>query len=171
MIRTGTCNRCGQCCGADGSPIQDNRFPYYFPDGVRTWLLANFELNFPYARMVGLEEGPNGEVHKIQDYGNHNILGNKIYWRWVPDHAICKNLEPYDDPETYSLECPWLLPDPGDGTRPCVFPGTKYQEDWERGCSDIPTEGIYNPPLHFDAEQLSFWQAAHPLCSYTWEPE
>jgi hypothetical protein len=111
--------------------------------------------------MVGLTEDASGKLVISEYYGNHNLKGNKIYWRWVPGHSLCKNLEPYDDPDTYELECPWLLPDPGDGTRPCAFVGTAYESIWQQFC------GI-EPPEESTVKMVEEWESRYPGCSYTW---
>jgi len=164
MQRQGECNLCGQCCGSNDSPHQHNPWPGPWPEGMRNWQYADFEMIWPYLGMVGLAERPGGGVDVVQVYGNHNLKGNKIYWRWVPGHALCKNLEPYDDPDTYSLECPWLLPDPGDGTRPCAFIGSRFEDLW-RACTMCSIAA----PLENSAEDIAEWEWRHPACSYWWE--
>jgi hypothetical protein len=115
--------------------------------------------------LVGLEAGPGGVLTVVSEYGNHNLPGGKkIYWRWVPGHSLCKNLEPYDDPDTYLDECPWLMDDPGDGTRPCAFVGSPYQDQWQAICGD-------EPPENYPAEFVAEWQQRYPGCSYTWIDE
>lgn len=163
MQRQGTCNLCGQCCGSDDSPHQHNPWPGPWPSSIRNWQYTHFEAIWPFIRIVGLEERPGGGIDVVQVYGRHNLKGNKIYWRWVPGHALCKNLPPYDDPNTYSLECPWLLPDPGDGTRPCAFIGTRFEDLW-LACK-ICSEGA---PMVCSAESVAEWEWRHPGCSYTW---
>jgi hypothetical protein len=163
-IRQGECNRCGQCCGAEGSPNQDNPWPKSWPISVRNWLLATFKNMWPHAELVGLGEDASGKLQVTEQSGNHTIRGNKINWIWISGHALCKDLAPFGDDASYSLECPWLLDDPGDGTRPCVLVGTKFESMWTLACE-------HQPPIRKTDKEVAQWQAWHPLCSYTWELE
>jgi hypothetical protein len=124
-------------------------------------MYSDFAAIWHYAPLLGIEAGADGSVDIISEYGSINFTGDKIYWRWVPNHGLCKNLEPYDDPDTWSPECPFLLPDPGDGTRPCVFVGSKYEDEWLLVCGG-------EPPEDSSAEAVAEWQHWFPGCSYTW---
>lgn len=162
FIRQGVCNRCGQCCGADGSPNQANPWPVNWPGAILRWNYPAFEDLWPHSQLVGLVMATDGTVEVVEQSGNHNIRGKKIYWIWIPGHAICKDLPPYSDPSTYSLECPWLLPDPGDGSRPCSLVGSKFEWIYDKMC--FP-EG----PLDFATQAMvDQWQADHPACSHDW---
>ena len=155
FIRQGTCNRCGQCCGADGSPNQTNPWPKNWPQAVHNW-----------------EELPN----MIQVVGNPLdgdppdyaiLLGGKQYRSiWVNNVGLCKDLPTYGDDSSYSLECPFLADDPGDGSRPCAFTGTPLEEI--RNSFVCYPEG---PQRFRTQEDLDQWNNDHPLCSYTWEAE
>lgn len=155
MQRQGTCNRCGQCCGAAGSSEQDSPWPDNWPDGLRNWLQETIETSFPILKLIGNPHFGGAES------GVFNVRGKKCYWIWVKGHGLCKDLPPYGDLSTYSEECPFLLPDPGDGTRPCVLVGTQYRAVWDVMCQN-------QPPMEKTSEEVAVWQARHPLCSYTW---
>lgn len=165
-IRQGSCNRCGQCCGADGSPNQLSPWPKNWPEAIRNWQYTDFATVMGQAGVVGLQANiQNGTVEKVEDYGQFNIKGKKIQWRWVPNNGLCKNLTPPEDPDTWSHECPMLLPDPGDGSRPCALVNTKHE--WMYTASCFP-EG----PLQFrTAAEVDQWTTDHPLCSHSWIEE
>ena len=168
FIKQGTCNRCGQCCGADGSPNQTNPWPKNWPDAIKKWQYVDFEGVMGQAGVVGLQEDAiTGEVEQIADYGNFTLKGDTIDWRWVPNNGLCKNLEPAADPNTFSLECPMLLPDTGDGRRECVLVGSKYE--WMYlGSGVCYPEG---PEVFATQAMLDQWETDHPLCSHTWTEE
>ena len=167
VVRSGDCNRCGQCCGASGSPQQKNPWPKSWPSSIRHWPMAAFESVWPHAALVGLAADPvDGTVTVVENSGNHNITGNKIYWIWISGSGLCRDLEPYGDLASYSLECPWLLSDPGDGTRPCALVGTRFEDYWSIACDQGPNQGGI-PPYEFESQvQVDQWFFRHPLCSF-----
>lgn len=61
-------------------------------------------------------------------------------------------------------ECPFLLTDPGDGTRPCGLVGTSKEYAFESWCKDEPT-------FPRDKKFVKEWQWRYPDCSYTWIEE
>lgn len=163
MNRIGECNRCGSCCTSEeGFP-----FPKNFPDTVRNWQFSDIQVAIPHFAILGLEGQPDGSLQIVQYYGNHNILGNKIYWRWVHRKGLCKNLAPYDNAETYIQECPWLLDDDGTGRRACILEESpQYYDLWYAHCN---ANGDGLPPLEFTQEERDAWLANHPNCGYDWE--
>ena len=163
MNRIGDCNRCGSCCSCEGEGFP---FPKNFPDVIRNWNAPDIKIAIPHYGIIGLSVDDNGGLSIIEYYGNHNIIGNKIYWRWVYRKGICKNLEPYEDQETYSNECPWLLDDEGDGRRECALVGNKYEPLWNATCNAY---GDGMAPLVFTQAERDAWLTAHPLCGYDWE--
>ena len=164
MQRQGTCNRCGQCCGAEGSPYQHNPWPSTWPGAFRTWQLANLIAVWPQALLFGVVDkvtggiGPNEDVDSIRVTGPG---GGMYYYVWVPGHAVCRDISAGHDGSSYSLECPFLKPDPGGGTRPCGLVGTNQDDSFRIAC-----EG--EPPEQKTVEEVAQWQLRHPLCSYTW---
>ena len=165
MQRTGTCNRCGQCCGADGSPEQRNPWPRTWPEAFRNWRLEDVIAMFPQALLFGIITKGDGSIGKSQEYGTTRIAGGgpprNYYWAWVPGHAVCKDTSPGHDGSQYSLECPFLKDDPGDGTRPCGLVGTGQDDAFRLACEP-------EPPMEKTPEEVGVWQQRHPLCSYTW---
>ena len=168
MNRVGECNRCGSCCSCEGEGFP---FPKNYPEAIRNWLFSAIQIKIPHYSILGLEGQPDGSMEILTYYGNHNIEGNKIYWRWVYRKGLCKNLEPYEDGETYVSECPWLLDDTGNGRRECALVGTRFEPYWEPICwSAIDILG--NPgmaPETFTPLEREAWLTAHPLCGYDWE--
>lgn len=155
MYREGTCNRCGQCCGAEGSPNQDSPWPNSWPDSLRTWNPSLLAAQAPIFVLVGNpSEGASRSGAAI-------IAGFRVRWIWVEGHGLCKNVPPYGNLAIYSEECPCLKPDPGDGTRPCALVGTPFEPIWTQMCQSAP-------PLEKTPEKVVLWQSWHPLCSYTW---
>jgi len=151
--RQGTCSRCGQCCGADGSPNQANPWPKNWPEAIHAWE--------PTARpaIVQLVGNP-GDGDPI---GYAIRLGNKTYRSvWVTGVGLCKDVAPFGDPSNYSLECPFLVDDPGDGSRPCALVGTAAEPVYQDRCYPEGPEFFYNQ------QSLDQWEADHPLCSHTW---
>lgn len=153
MQRMGTCNRCGQCCGADGSPEQNSPWPNTWPEALRDWQEEDLPVIF---QMVG-HPAFGAAVARV-----FRISGKNYRSIWVPGHGLCEDKPPWGDVATYSEECPFLMDDPGDGTRPCALVGTLYEAIWMVLCQP-------EPPEEKSAAQVAQWQARHPLCSYTWE--
>lgn len=171
MQRQGTCNRCGQCCGAEGSPYQRNPWPspWYDANGncaFRNWQYENLLAVWPQAVLFGVLSKTGGGGCDIPDplYGAIRVTGaggGMYYWVWVPGHAVCRDTSVGHDGSSYSVECPFLKPDPGDGTRPCGLVGTNRDNDFRVACESAP-------PLEKTVEQAAQWEERHPLCSYTW---
>jgi hypothetical protein len=55
-----------------------------------------------------------------------------------------------------------LLPDPGDGSRPCGLAGTGRDADYLTTC--FP-EG---PAVMETQAMVDQWESDHPLCSHSW---
>jgi hypothetical protein len=156
LTRQGTCNLCGQCCGADGSPNQDNPWPDNWPGALERWD-TDYLLSVYPMFSVFVHPAKGGELSGRARIGNqwHRFI-------WVPGEGLCKDLPPYGSTASYSLECPLLLPDPGDGTRPCALVGTEHGYIQQKMCEP-------RGPLEMTEEQATQWAADHPLCSHTWE--
>lgn len=164
MQRQGVCEKCGQCCGAEGSPYQANPWPKTWPHDFRRRRLENLVAHWPQAMLFGIINKEENTIGPVQQYGSIRITGpggGLYHYIWVPGHAVCKHLPPYDG-TNWSLECPFLKDDPGDGTRPCGLVGTKQDNAFRVAC-----EG--EPPLEKTPEEVTEWQLRYPLCSYTWE--
>lgn len=162
--RQGTCNRCGQCCGAEGSPNQRNPWPRNWFESHRNWQYVHFESQFQYMDLFGIVAGPDGKPVKQQDVGSVRFTGGggprDYYYVWV-DGRPCKDTSAAHDGSSHSLECPFLADDPGDGTRPCGLVGEIDQ-------SRIDVTCWFEEPVIFEQRQKDEWEASHPLCSYGW---
>jgi len=91
-------------------------------------------------------------------------VGNKTYRIiWVDGRPVT-DLPPFGDPSAYSLKCPFLMDDTGDGTHPCALVGTPFQGIWDVMCQPYPSD-------HLDDEQVADWEMRHPLCSYVYVEE
>jgi len=152
LMRSGSCNRCGQCCGAISSPSPTNPWPRPWARGaLQEW--ADDTLP-SIVRLVGepVRSGVNSAI----------LLDNKTYRVLWTDDGLCKDASPWGDDSAYSPECPFLMDDPGNSTRPCALVGTNLENIWTEMCQP-------EPPLEKTAAQVGKWQMRHPNCSYTWE--
>lgn len=164
--RSGECNRCGQCCGASGSPEQRNPWPGYWPSAFRTWSLDDINVSWPQSTMLGVTQLGEDLIGVETPTGFYRVQGIPYYYVWVPGHAVCKDTSVAHDGSSYSLECPFLKDDPGDGTRPCALVGTQDDGAFKKACDD----GI--PPLVKDTQaEVDQWFQRHPLCSFIYEAE
>ena len=171
--RTGTCNRCGQCCGADGSPNQANPWPVNWYESHQRWSHASWESIWPYTVLFGIVPGSDGRPIKTQEYGQVRIVGQgggRYYYVWV-DGRPCKDTSAGHDGTSHSLECPFLKDDPGDGSRPCALVGS--QDDGARHKFCRPEERPEPPPNYdiWDDRSVDQWQTDHPNCSYEFVSE
>ena len=182
LYRHGVCNRCGQCCGAEGSPHQHNPWPGIWPESLYTWQLDNLVAKWPHALLFGIISKGDGTIGPSQTHGSVRVTGKGggvYHYVWVPGHAACKDISEAHDGSEYSLECPFLKPDPGDGTRPCGLVGTNENEAFRLACHE-GHGGLGIPRLQIDdkvrsrgdvitAEEIvARWFEDHPACSFTW---
>jgi len=157
MLRIGECSRCGQCCGADGSPYQDSPWPDSWPEAVRTWTVQSLADNCPIFTLVG-HPALGGATAAVARIGSTNYS-----FRWVPGHGLCRNKPPLNDPNTWSEECPFLDKAEPDGSRPCGLVGTRWQPIFDQMC--FPESF---PPLEAMPQWVAKWKERHPLCGYEW---
>jgi hypothetical protein len=148
----GSCNRCGQCCGAPGSPNRDSPWPNNWPEAVATWRISYLAETFPVFQLTG-HPALGGEVARVVRINNKNYS-----LRWVPGHGLCKNTPPLNDPNTWEEQCPFLMDQLPDDSYPCALAGTQWNQQYVQ-CMDM---GEY-----WDEASVAEWQANHPLCSYT----
>jgi hypothetical protein len=165
MQRQGDCSRCGECCGAEGSPNQANPWPVNWFECHRNWQQSHWEAHWSYTALFGIVPGGGGKPTKTLDYGSTRVAGGgpprNFYWVWV-DGRPCKDTSVAHDGSSYSLECPFLMDDPGDGSRPCGLAGTNEDGRFQLTCYP---EG----PLEFhDQQSVDQWQNDHPSCTHTW---
>ena len=166
--RQGTCNQCGDCCGSNG----DSPFPKFGFARYAGWEINEVLEHNPLMAFFGL--GMVGDSLGVEDLeGNYRIGPTRFYFAWRDAYGKgiipCKDTSAAHDGSTYSVECPFLLPDPGDGSRPCGLVGTNDDGARQKYCR--PEERPdYNPINDLWRDKFAAqWQEDHPNCSYTWE--
>ena len=152
LKRSGVCRKCGQCCGAPGSPEQDSPWPNDWPESEITWQVQHLPL------ILQLTSTPH---HGGAKAGQVAVGDNICYWIWVPGHGLCKDKEPFGDETSYQDTCPFLLEVQEDGTVPCAFIGTELEFIWESMCKP-------SPKLMMRESNVLLWRQRHPKCSFTW---
>jgi hypothetical protein len=115
----------------------------------------------PILSMFGLTGVGEDTIGIPNPVGSFRIGGKLYYYVWVPGHAVCKDISAAHDGSAWSLECPFLKSDPGDGTRLCALVGSKEDGTWKKECEPYPPETA-------SAEYAAEWQHWFPDCSYTW---
>lgn len=171
-IRQGSCNWCGECCGAG---VNENPWPssWFRSDGSSALVggrpYADLAIELPILALIGRAKA-NGtlELH-ASDQLNGSIKitgrnGGTYYFTWIAGTGLCKDISASHDGSAYETECPFLKDDPGDGTRPCGLVDTKYDAVFRTFCINIPRE------IQSEEDKL-LWEQEHPSCSYTWVPE
>ena len=169
FIRQGTCNRCGQCCGADGSPNQASPFPKNWPEALRNWSLDDVVNEVcPQLGMFGFGNiGDQIGVAPENRVGSYRVKGQQKYYVWMQNLGPCKDTSPGHDGTSYSLECPFLDPTEGDpnNIRPCALIGTGDDGAYAKFCYP---EG----PEAFETQAMvDQWETDHPECSHNWIEE
>lgn len=164
MLRQGTCNRCGQCCGAPGGPDRRTPFDRRWPDTINRWEMADVTEMCPFLSMFGLTGLGEDMVGLESPTGNYRVQGVRYYYVWVPDLGVQRDTSAAHDGSEYEPECPFLLPDPGDGTRPCGLVGTNDDGSYKLWCEQEPISPR-------SEENVAEWVWSFPGCSYTWIPE
>lgn len=167
FVRINDCNRCGQCCGADGSPNQASPWPEKWLESHAKWDADVFESVWPYAQFLGIGKAQ-GKPFLQDDFGSVKFKGGgnprEYFYTWINGRP-CKDISVNKDGTSYSLECPLLKGNPGDTVRPCGLVGEKWENFYQQVC--FP-EG---PEQFQTQEQLDQWRADHPLCSHDWVEE
>lgn len=166
--RTGTCNNCGDCCGGNG--LHNCSLGYEY---VRTWSLDDVSESYNMWMLFNLVQNPQTEqIQPETDHGLTRITGKPYYWVWVElrpgkGHLPCKDTSAGHDGSSYSVECPFLKPDPGDGSRPCALVGSVDEGARWKQCRHeespeyVPENDIWSD----DSKQL--WVEQNPNCNYT----
>jgi len=103
--------------------------------------------------------------------GSHKVGPTRFYYVWITGVGLCKDTSNQHNGSTYLAECPFLLDDPGDGSRPCGLMGTGDDGAVKKFCRpELHSE--YVPAADkWDQRSVDRWQADHPSCSYTWAVE
>jgi len=153
--RTGDCEWCGQCCGADGSPNQISPWPKAWPEALETW---EADVLPSIVKMAG------DPLHGGPSYYQVKIGGIMFYAIWVPGHGLCKDLPPYGDNTSYSLECPFLKPDLHCGLAVAAPP--IRDSAWAMCRNELVAGYIPENDVWTDTQRIR-WQTDHPLCTYT----
>ena len=149
---SGTCNRCGQCCGAPGSPNQDSPWPDNWPEALAAWSQDALDEHQALFRFLDHPSTLSESSFAVK-------FGNIIYRGiWVPGHGLCKDEEPYGDITTYSETCPFLMEQETDGSYPCALVQTNVDYIYYEQCA--PMGDVWSEA------SVQEWQANHPLCSY-----
>ena len=151
MQRQGECNLCGQCCGGEGGPQRCPPIP--FLNLNRATMEIALE-DFPLGRVVGVPVGD-----QVRDGVSLvvRVKGQTYNVAWVPGVGLVKGTV-----ADHVEECPLLMPDPGDGTRPCALVGSRWQDIWDALCKD-------QPPIEKTQEMVERWAYWYPGCGYWWE--
>jgi hypothetical protein len=169
--RTGTCNQCGQCCGAEGSPNPASPYPKNWPSAIRHWSLDDAVTICPQLGLFGLQvlPGPDSDLIGIpagEEIGRVKILGDRFYYAWTAQ-GIRKDTSPAHDGTSTNQECPFLLDDPGDGSRPCGLVGGPEDGARFKYCRPEEHTTDYDPAKDLWSDRsVQQWQQDHPLCSY-----
>jgi len=156
-IRQGTCNWCGQCCGAPYFSNPDPRTPW--PSDwpwVLDWDNDSLDADCPFGAIV---------INSLNTSGVWAALigGNQFRIIIVEDVGIVKDEPTYGDTSTYTNQCPFLLLH-GEGETPPTECGADNLSIFTGYCSTKPKE------LMTEEEMLQ-WTASFPACSYTWIEE
>ena len=161
MIRQGTCNNCGECCGTSG----DSPFPINWPSAIRFWNLEDVEAVCPQLAVFGMRLA-NGELGFDTDHFLIRIRNKRFYVVMPATGGIMKDTSVAHDGSSYNSECPFLMDDPGDGSRPCGLVGEAFEGARQVFCR--PEERPVPPPDYdnWDQRMVDQWQDDHPNCSY-----
>lgn len=151
---SGSCNRCGQCCGAPGSPNRDSPWPDRWPEALDSWAEEALQ-QIPILKHVLLPSKGG------QPYWAVRLGGTTYRGIWIPGHGLCRDNPPWGDITTYEETCPFLGEQQPDGSYPCGLIGTMYEDVYYDFCSQMGT--------YWQDFQVERWQEDHPLCSYTFE--
>ena len=155
--RTGECNQCGECC---------SDLPWALkPSRVRNWELSRMKLNIPVLQLIPFVKVTGDDNRRNKPKKTHGYIqrGQHVFRYIFADDDLHKDLPPFGDPNTVSRECPFLLPDDGDGKRPCGLYGTKSHKIWENHCQEMSL-GV---PLHGATQmEIDQWFEDHPSCSF-----
>ena len=167
MLRQGMCDFCGECCGTVGNTAYVSNWP----EALRTWSLDDAVSVCPQLGMFGIEN-QGDRIGYSQPNGQYRVRGTLYYYVWIPDIGLCKDTSAAHDGSFFDTECPFLLDDPGDGSRPCALVGTgddgarfKFCRPEEHPTDYVPENDIW------DDRSVTQWQADHPNCSYEFVSE
>ena len=166
--RTQPCNQCGDCCGGNGVHNTSRGW-----ESLVGWDLADVAESYNLWTLFGL--GWNPVLERIEpeaENGQVKYGPNRYYFTWKEvrpgkGHVPCKDTSAAHDGSSYSVECPFLEDDPGDGSRPCALIGTGDDGARWKFCrhEEHPTDYVPEHDL-WDERSMLRWEADHPNCSY-----
>lgn len=142
-----------------------------WPEALRTWALDDAVSVCPQLGMFGIVQ-QGDQIGYSQANGSYRVRGTLYYYVWISGVGLCKDTSAGHDGSSYNTECPYLLDDPGDGSRPCALVGTNEDGARFKFCrpEEHPTDYVPENDIWSD-ESVAQWQADHPNCSYTWVEE
>lgn len=155
--RTGVCSNCGQCCGSNG--LQPTNAGV---ETINKWSLDDVSESFNLWMLFGLGWNPQTETIEPESPTFSYKVKGKTYtgvWfnngRWTVPQKSPTN-----------VECPFLMDDPGDGTRPCALVGSQDEGARTKFCR--PEENPeYVPERDIHSQRsMERWVMQHPLCTY-----
>jgi len=156
--RTGECNQCGECC----SDLPWAMKPAYIRNRTIKYVKKLFPPAVSLIPFVRVRNMDDWKIKPKKDYDSVQRGSNTFHYIFT-DGGLHKDLEPYGDSATVSRECPFLLPDNGDGKRPCGLYNTKSHAIWQDHCSEL-NAGV--PPRETTREVIDRWFRDHPNCSF-----
>ena len=166
--REGTCNDCGDCCGANG----ECPFPINGWEVIRNWDTTSINISYPHYKLLGLGDVGGGVIGIIENEGHIQIRGTKYYWTWQETskggHVPMKDTSAAHDGSSYLPECLLLEDDPGDGSRPCAIAGTQYDNVRAQFCRPEERDDYVAADDIWNDRSKEQWENDHPNCSYTW---
>jgi len=113
--RSGTCNLCGECCGAPpgdvyGPPFRGHKNINNADPNDNPWFLKLIPSSW--------------QNEALEDYGSANIATVVVRWIWVEGLGLCTDLPPSGKPP-WAPRCPLLLYAEGEPEQPCLL----YQDN------------------------------------------
>ena len=115
LIRQGECNRCGECCGANGKAAA---WPGWYVNGLLRWEVEDLKQRWPHYEILGITEAEDGRMILTTNSGTIRIRGDRYPWVW-DDNGLHK---------PGNNECPILKDDDGEGHLDCGAVGTQYEQ-------------------------------------------
>lgn len=159
--RTGSCSRCGECCGFPRSTDsgQNNPWPPDWPSDVRSWMLSVIESEAPMFQITGHPNlGGKG-------FGTVRFAGNTCNWIWIDGKGLCTDTGRKGDATDYDQRCPCLGNKQPSGQVPCLLVGTNWEFIWQKLCQPVPPVEL---PDEYYARFIADWHINCPSCSYTY---
>lgn len=177
-LREGTCNQCGQCCGAVTAPNPASPFPVNWWQALRKWSLDDVNANYPHLSLMGFGQvgqdtlGVTTPVNQAGKKAGRVRAGNTwFYFVWdttrTGGEIPFKDTSLGKDGTSHNQECPFLKADPGNGSRPCGLVGTNDEGARQKWCrpETHPTDYVPANDIWQDFA-VAQWQTDHPSCSY-----